>query len=57
MLHEPSEYMDFALNVILYYHSMIYRYMPHDGGSWKVADNEIVEKHPDGFSKDSGLDQ
>src|SRR3990167_5898188 len=35
-------------DAILQIHSMLYRYMPNDGGRWKMTDNEIVEKNPDG---------
>lgn len=40
--------MDFGINVILQCHSTVYRYMSEDGGDWKMVDNEIVEKNPDG---------
>jgi len=48
LIHESAQYMDFTINVILQCHSMVYRYMPEDGGRWKMVDNEIVEKNPDG---------
>ncbi len=51
LIHESAEYMDFTINVILQCHSMVYRYMPHDSGRWKMVDNEIVEKNPDGSIK------
>ncbi len=51
LIHESAEYMDFSINVILQCHSMVYRYMPYDGGRWKMVDNEIVEKNPDGSVK------
>jgi Fic family protein len=48
LIHESAQYMDFTINVILQCHSMVYRYMPEDSGHWKIVDNEIVEKNPDG---------
>ena len=47
-IHESGPHMEFSNNVILQLHAMLYRYMPTDGGRWKMADNEIVEKKPDG---------
>ena len=51
LMHESAQYMDFTIDVILQCHSMVYRYMPQDGGHWKMVDNEIVEKNPDGSIK------
>ena len=51
LIHESARYMDFTVNIILQCHSVVYRYMPDDGGSWKMVDNEIVEKNPDGSIK------
>lgn len=51
LIHESARYMDFTVNIILQCHSMVYRYMPDDGGRWKMVDNEIVEKNPDGSVK------
>jgi len=51
LIHESAQFMDFTINVILQCHSMVYRYMPEEGGHWKVVDNEIVEKNPDGSIK------
>ncbi len=48
LIHESAEHMAFTVNVILQIHSIIYRYLPNDGGRWKMADNEIVERNPDG---------
>jgi Fic family protein len=48
LIHESAQHMEFTINVILQCHSMVYSYMPEDGGHWKVVDNEIVEKNPDG---------
>lgn len=48
LVHESGLHMEFSTNVILQLHSMLYRYMSNDGGRWKMTDNEIVEKNPDG---------
>jgi Fic family protein len=40
--------MPFSVNVILQLHSIMYRYMPANGGHWKMTDNEIVERNSDG---------
>ena len=48
LIHESHEYMPFSTNVILQLHTLVYRYVPTPGGKWKSADNEIVERDPDG---------
>jgi Fic family protein len=48
LIHESAKHMNCSVNVCLQLHSMIYKYLPQDGGRWKMADNEIVEKHSDG---------
>jgi len=48
LIHESAAHMSFSVNVILQLHSMIYRYLPSQGGRWKMADNQIVERNPDG---------
>lgn len=40
--------MAFTPNVLLQLHGMLYRYMPNPGGGWKPADNDIIERQPDG---------
>ena len=51
LIHESSDHMPFSLNVVLQMHSMLYRYMPQDGGRWKSADNVIADKGTDGTVK------
>lgn len=51
LIHESAEYMDFSVNIILQCHSTVYGYMPDDGGRWKMVNNEIIEKNPDGSIK------
>lgn len=48
LIHESHPYMPFSSNVILQLHAMVCRYTPNPGGKWKNADNEIVERNPDG---------
>lgn len=44
LIHEQASDIPFSANVVLQLHTMIYRYLPEDGGRWKPADNEIVER-------------
>lgn len=48
LIHESAAHMTLRVNVILQLHSMIYRYLPTEGGHWKMADNQIVERNADG---------
>jgi Fic family protein len=48
LIHESAKYMPCSVNVCLQLHAMLYKYLPQDGGRWKMTDNEIVERHPDG---------
>lgn len=48
LVHESAREMEFSTEVIRQLHSMMYRYLPQSGGSWKPTDNEIVERGPDG---------
>ena len=48
LIHESAESMNYSVNVCLQLHAMLYQYLPQDGGRWKMTDNEIVEKNPDG---------
>jgi Fic family protein len=48
MIHESHEYVALSIHTIRQLHSMIYRYLPDDGGDWKRVDNRIVETDPDG---------
>ena len=51
LIHESSLHMDLSINVIMQLHSMLYRYMRINSGSWKLSDNEIVERNHDGSIK------
>lgn len=48
LIHESHQHMPMSVNVVLQLHSMVYRYLPSDGGKWKPTDNQIVERGPDG---------
>ena len=48
LIHESARNMTFTGNVTLQIHSLLCRYLPDPGGRWKNADNEIIEKLPDG---------
>ncbi len=47
LIHESGPHMPFTNNVILQLHSMLYRYLPMQGGKWKGIDNEIIERNAD----------
>jgi Fic family protein len=51
LIHESASHMPFTEGTILQLHGMLYRYMPQPGGHWKAANNDIIEKHPDGSSR------
>ena len=48
LLHESAARMAFSTSVILQIHSMLYRYLPAEGGAWKAVDNQIVERDETG---------
>ena len=45
LLHESARDMGFRVNIVLQFHQILYRYLPGEGGKWKMTDNEIVEKN------------
>jgi Fic family protein len=51
LIHGSGSEMRFTTNVILQCHSILYRYLPQPGGSWKMTDNLIVERNPDGSTR------
>lgn len=51
LIHESGEQMPFSEGTVLQLHSMLYRYMPQPGGHWKAANNDIIERHPDGTTR------
>lgn len=48
LIHEAASNMAFSVNVILQLHTMLYRFLPGGGGRWKMTQNDIVERNPDG---------
>jgi len=48
LIHQSHKDIPLSENVILQFHSMLYRYTTKKSGFWKKSDNEIVDKKPDG---------
>jgi Fic family protein len=48
LIHGSARDMAFSTNVVLQLHGMLYRYLPGEGGRWKMTQNQIVERNPDG---------
>jgi Fic family protein len=48
LIHQSHDHIPVSENVILQFHSTIYRHTTVKAGVWKLGENEIVEKHPDG---------
>ncbi len=48
LIHESHAHMPFSVNVLLQLHGMLHRYHHADGGRFKMTDNQIVERRPDG---------
>ena len=47
LIHQSRTDMPVTVNVIRQLHQRICSYLPDQGGDWKPADNEIVERDPD----------
>lgn len=48
LIHQSHKDIPLTENVILQFHSMLYRYTTKKSGFWKKMDNEIVDINPDG---------
>ena len=48
LIHESYEHMEISMNVIKQLHTIIYRFLSEDGGSFKTTDNKIVERDSSG---------
>jgi len=48
LIHQSHEDIPLSENVVLQFHSMLYRYTTVKSGFWKKMDNEIVDIKPDG---------
>ncbi|MCF4997525.1 cell filamentation protein Fic [Pseudomonas syringae] len=51
LIHETAGAMPFSEGVLRQMHSLLYRYLPQDGGNWKATNNDIIERHSDGSSR------
>lgn len=51
LIHDSHEHMGLTVNVILQLHTILHRYMSNEGGRWKLANNDIIEKNLDGTIK------
>lgn len=51
LVHESAEYMAITVHTIRQLHSVMYRYLPEEGGEWKHVDNRIVETDAEGAIK------
>ncbi|MBN1384756.1 MAG: Fic family protein [Elusimicrobia bacterium] len=48
LIHQSHDNIPLAENVILQFHSMLFRYTTIKSGFWKKMDNKIVNKHSNG---------
>lgn len=48
LIHQSRADMPLTVNVIRQLHQRLYSFLSEAGGNWKPADNEIVERGPDG---------
>ena len=44
LIHKSYKDMEVSVNIIKQLHTMLYRHLSEDGGSFKLADNKIVER-------------
>jgi Fic family protein len=52
LIHERHQYMELTPNLLLQLHRDLFRFAgPTNAGRWKVSDNLITEKRPDGTNK------
>lgn len=48
LIHESHASMSLTPGLVQQLHATLYRYLPSEGGRWKPADNEIVERDASG---------
>lgn len=48
LIHEACDAMPVSEGTVRQLHTILYRYLPQEGGNWKSTNNDIVERHPDG---------
>ncbi|MDY6865856.1 MAG: Fic family protein [Halobacteriota archaeon] len=51
LIHESWNLLPFTTNVIKQLHSIIYRYLPEEGGLWKEKENVIIDRYSDGTER------
>jgi Fic family protein len=51
LIHEHSKDLPFTIDTIKQFHSLIYQYLPEDGGKWKEKDNVIIDRFADGTQR------
>ena len=47
-IHASFTHMEPRPNLVLQLHRDLYRFLPAEGGRWKITDNQITETRPDG---------
>lgn len=47
-IHSSFNAIPISANILLQLHRDLYKYIPSEGGHWKIADNQITEELPDG---------
>jgi Fic family protein len=50
-IHLHHEGIPFTPGLVLQFHRDLFRFAPVEGGRWKVADNDIIERLPDGTER------
>ncbi len=50
-IHLNHEGIPFTPGLVLQFHRDLFKFAPVEGGRWKVADNDIVERLPDGTER------
>lgn len=48
LIHEACDAMPVSEGTVRQLHTILYRYLPQEGGHWKSTNNDIIERHPDG---------
>jgi len=48
LIHESHPEVRFTVGIVKQLHTTLYRYLPTPGGDFKMADNEIIQRHPSG---------
>ena len=51
LIHEHAEDLPFTIDAVKRFHSLMYQYLPEEGGRWKEKDNVIIERSADGTER------